>query len=154
MIIKLGGKRGCSLIISPTYWGIMRGVPFWPLPFNKSNNSLKSSNEYQNNGLSRLSDPTSIPYSIPSAKNGWRGWCSDWKIRERKSRVPSTDGGNDGTDKETAQTDQRREESIYPPGYTPPYAPNVYMEQAPPMQHAGGFPYAYTPPPTRVNKAG
>ena len=26
---------------------------------------------------------------------------------------------------EIAQADQRREEPIYPPGYTPPYAPNV-----------------------------
>ena len=55
---------------------------------------------------------------------------------------------------ETAQADQRREEPIYPPGYTPPYAPNVHMAQAPPMQQAGGFPYAYAPPPTRVNKGG
>ena len=29
--------------------------------FNKLNNSLKSSNEYQNNGLSRTSDPSSYP---------------------------------------------------------------------------------------------
>ena len=28
---------------------------------------------------------------------------------------------------ETTQTDQRREDVVYPPGYTPPYAPNVYM---------------------------
>ena len=55
---------------------------------------------------------------------------------------------------ETAQTDQRREDVIYPPGYTPPYAPNVHMTQAPPMQQAGGFPYGYAPPPTRVNETG
>ena len=28
------------------------------------------------------------------------------------------------------------------------------MAQAPPMQQAGGFPYAYAPPPTRVNEGG
>ena len=55
---------------------------------------------------------------------------------------------------ETAQVDQRREEPVYPPGYTPPYASNVHMAQAPLMQQAGGFPYAYAPPPTRVNEAG
>ena len=55
---------------------------------------------------------------------------------------------------ETAQTDQRREELVYPPGYTSLYAPNVHMEQAPPMQQVGGFPYGYAPPPTRVNEMG
>ena len=55
---------------------------------------------------------------------------------------------------ETAQADQRREDPIYPPGYTPPYATNVHMAQAPLMQQAGGFPYAYAPPPIRVNEAG
>ena len=55
---------------------------------------------------------------------------------------------------EIAQTDQRREDVIYPPGYTPPYAPNVHMAQAPPMQQAGEFPYGYAPPPTRVNETG
>ena len=55
---------------------------------------------------------------------------------------------------ETVQTDQRREDVIYPPGYTPPYAPNVHMAQALPMQQAGGFPYGYAPPPTRVNEIG
>ena len=55
---------------------------------------------------------------------------------------------------ETAQTDQRREDVICPSGYTPPYAPNVQMAQALPMQQAGGFPYNYAPPPTRVNEAG
>ena len=54
----------------------------------------------------------------------------------------------------TAQTDQKKEDVICPPGYTPPYAPNVQMAQAPPMQQAGGFPYNYAPPPTRVNEAG
>ena len=28
------------------------------------------------------------------------------------------------------------------------------MAQAPPMQQAGGFPYTYAPPPTRVNEIG
>ena len=55
---------------------------------------------------------------------------------------------------ETAQTDQRREEPVYPPGYTPPYASNVHMAQAPPIQQAGGFPYAYALPLMRVNEAG
>ena len=53
---------------------------------------------------------------------------------------------------ETAQPDQRREELVYSAGFTPPYAPNVHMAQAPPVQQAGGFPYGYAPPPTRVNK--
>ena len=55
---------------------------------------------------------------------------------------------------EIAQTDQRKEEPVYPPGYTPPYAPNVHMAQAPPMQQAGGFLYGYAPPPTRTNELG
>ena len=55
---------------------------------------------------------------------------------------------------ETAQTDQRKEELVYPPGYTSPYAPNVHMAQAPPMQQARGFPYGYAPPSTRVNEVG
>ena len=55
---------------------------------------------------------------------------------------------------ETTQTDQRKEDVVYPLGYTPPYALNVHMTQAPPMQQAGGFPYGYAPPPTRVNERG
>ena len=55
---------------------------------------------------------------------------------------------------ETAQADQRREELVYPPGYSPPYAPNVHMAQASPMQQTGEFPYGYAPPPTRVNEVG
>ena len=55
---------------------------------------------------------------------------------------------------ETTQIDQRREDVVYPPGYTPLYAPNVHMAQAPPMQQAGGFPYGYAPPPTLVNEIG
>ena len=55
---------------------------------------------------------------------------------------------------ETAQLDQRREEPVYPAGFTPPYAPNVHMAQAPPVQQARGFPYDYAPPPTRVNEVG
>ena len=54
----------------------------------------------------------------------------------------------------TAQTDQRREDVVYPPGYAPLYAPNIHMAQAPPMQQAGGFPYNYAPPSTRVNEVG
>ena len=49
---------------------------------------------------------------------------------------------------ETAQPDQRREKPVYPTGFTPPYALNVNMAQAPPVQQAGGFPYSYAPPPT------
>ena len=55
---------------------------------------------------------------------------------------------------ETAQTDQRKEDVVYPPGYTPSYAPNVHMAQASLMQQAGGFPYNYAPPPTHVNEVG
>ena len=38
--------------------------------------------------------------------------------------------------------------------FTPPYAPNVHVAQAPSMQQAGGFPYGYAPPPTQVNEVG
>ena len=55
---------------------------------------------------------------------------------------------------ETTQIDQRREEPVYPTGFTPPYAPNIHMAQTPPMQQAGRFPYDYAPPPTRVNEVG
>ena len=39
-------------------------------------------------------------------------------------------------------------------GFTPPYAPNVHVAQAPPMQQAGGFSYGYAPPLTQVNEVG
>ena len=55
---------------------------------------------------------------------------------------------------ETTQHDQRREEPIYPPGFTPPYAPNVHMAQAPSMPQTRAFPYGYAPPPIRVNETG
>ena len=55
---------------------------------------------------------------------------------------------------ETTQTDQKREDVVYPSGYSPPYAPNVHMARAPPMQQARGFPYGYAPPPTWVNEVG
>ena len=55
---------------------------------------------------------------------------------------------------ETTQPDQRREELVYPVGFTPPYAPNVHMAQAPPMQQAEGFPYEYAAPSMRVNEVG
>ena len=53
---------------------------------------------------------------------------------------------------ETAQHDQKREEPVYPAGFTPSYALNVHMAQAPLMQQAGGFPYGYAPPPVQVNE--
>ena len=53
---------------------------------------------------------------------------------------------------ETAQSDQRKEEHVYPVGFTPPYAPNIHMAQAPPMQQAEGFPYGYVHPPLRTNE--
>ena len=34
---------------------------------------------------------------------------------------------------ETIQLDQKREEPVYPATFTPPYAPNVHMTQAPTM---------------------
>ena len=55
---------------------------------------------------------------------------------------------------ETAQTDQRREEPVYPPGFTPPYAPNFHVAQVPSTQQAGGFLYGYAPPPTQINETG
>ena len=59
-----------------------------------------------------------------------------------------------GPQNETAQPDQRREKPVYPTGFTPPYALNVNMAQAPPVQQAGGFLYGYAPPPTQVNEVG
>ena len=63
-------------------------------------------------------------------------------------------GQASGPQNEIAQPDQRREDGICPPGFSPPYAPNVHMAQAPPMQQVGGFPYGYAPPPTRMNEIG
>ena len=59
-----------------------------------------------------------------------------------------------GPQNETAQPDQRREDVVYPPGFTPLYVPNVHVIQAPPMQQVGGFSYGYAPPLTRVNEMG
>ena len=59
-----------------------------------------------------------------------------------------------GPQNEIAQQDQRKEEPVYPAGFTPLYAPNVHVTQAPPMQQAGGFLYGYAPLPTRVNEVG
>ena len=59
-----------------------------------------------------------------------------------------------GPQNETAQPDQRKEELVYPVGFTLPYTSNVHMAQAPPMLQARGFPYDYAPPPTRVNEVG
>ena len=55
---------------------------------------------------------------------------------------------------ETTQQDQRREELVYPTRFTPPYASNVHMAQALPMQQAWGFPYGYAPPLAQVNETG
>ena len=38
-----------------------------------------------------------------------------------------------GPQNETAQPGQRREEPVYPTGFTSPYAPNVHMAQPPPV---------------------
>ena len=59
-----------------------------------------------------------------------------------------------GPQNETTQQDQKREELVYPAGFTPPYDPNVHRAQAPPMQQVGGFPYDYAPSPTWVNELG
>ena len=55
---------------------------------------------------------------------------------------------------EIAQPDQRKEALVYPMGFTPIYAPNVHVAQAPPMQQAGGFLYGYASPSVRVNEVG
>ena len=59
-----------------------------------------------------------------------------------------------GPQNETAQPDQRREEPVFPTGFTPPYVSNVHMVQAPPMKQAEGFRYGYVPPPAQVNEMG
>ena len=53
-----------------------------------------------------------------------------------------------------AQHDQIREELVYSAGFTPSYAANVHVVQAPPMQQAEGFQYGYAPPLVRVNEMG
>ena len=47
-----------------------------------------------------------------------------------------------------AQPEQRKEDSVYPPRFTPPYA------QTQPMPQMGGFPYDYAPPPTQTHEVG
>ena len=59
-----------------------------------------------------------------------------------------------GPQNEVAQHGPKREESVYPAGFTPLYTPNVHMAQAPSMQQAEGFQYGYVPPPVRVNETG
>ena len=44
-----------------------------------------------------------------------------------------------GPQNETAQPDQKREEPVNPTRFTPPYALNVHMAQAPLMQQVRGF---------------
>ena len=61
--------------------------------------------------------------------------------------------GSDPQNK-TAQPDQKREEPVYLAGFTLPYALNIHMAQAPPIQQVRGFPYGYAPPPLRTNKVG
>ena len=39
--------------------------------------------------------------------------------------------------------DQRKKDPAYQQRFTPPYAPNVHMAQAPPVQQVGGFPCGY-----------
>ena len=55
---------------------------------------------------------------------------------------------------ETTQLDPKREEPVYPAGFNPPYAPNIHMAQAPPMQQVEEFPYGYAPPPLRTDEVG
>ena len=68
---------------------------------------------------------------------------------KEKRQTPSS-----GPQNEIAQPDQRKEEPIYLAGFTPPYAPNVHMTQAPSMQQVGGFSYGYTPPQLRTSEVG
>ena len=52
-----------------------------------------------------------------------------------------------GQQSNAAQPEQRREDPVYPPGFTP-YA------QAQPMPQMGGFPYDYAPPSTQTHEVG
>ena len=72
-----------------------------------------------------------------------------WTLIKDKGQASSP-----GPQNETAQHDQRREEPVYPAGFTLSYALNIHMAQAPPMQQAGGFQYGYAPPLIQVNKIG
>ena len=129
---------------------------------------LKFSNEYQNHRLSRVSDSSSIPHSISDKKMAEE---SDARI-ERLEKAHQNhqrqmaemiellrtlvrekgQASSLSTQNETAQHDQRKEEPVYPVGFTPPYASNVHMAQGPPMQQAGSFQYGYAPPLVRVNE--
>ena len=53
-----------------------------------------------------------------------------------------------GQQNSAAHLNQRREDLVYPPRFTPPYA------QAQPMPQMGGFPYDYPPLPTQTNEVG
>ena len=53
---------------------------------------------------------------------------------------------------EIAYHEQRREESTYPAGFSPPYGPAIHVP--PPMPQTRAFPYGYAPPPTQVNETG
>ena len=54
----------------------------------------------------------------------------------------------------TAQPEQRKKEPVYSVRFTPPYALNVHVAQAPSMQQAGGFSYGCAPLLTQVNEVG
>ena len=88
-------KRGCSLINPPTYWGIMRDMPFWFLLLIIIEQSvLKFSNKYQNHGLPRTNDSMLIPYSIPNKKDDWKKRCKDRAVRKSKPRQIGAIGKN------------------------------------------------------------
>ena len=46
------------------------------------------------------------------------------------------------------QPEQRGEDPVYPPGFTPSYT------QVHPMPQMGGFPYGYAPPPMQTHEVG
>ena len=89
-------------------------------------------------------------------KESHESWAQMKEMMELIRNLIRDKGQASGSDpqNETTQPDQRREEPVYPARFTSPYASNVHVTQAPPMQQVGGFPYGYAPPPTRVNEVG
>ena len=104
MIIKFGDKKRMFTNNFANLLGSYERRALLAFSFN--NNWIiraKLSNEYQNHGLPRTSDLSSIPYSITDKKNGWRKWCYNRAIRKGKPRPTEAIGKDDGNDKSTGK---------------------------------------------------
>ena len=72
MIIRLGGKKKMFTHNFANLLGSYERRALLVFALNNNNLILRTklSNEYQNHGLPRMSDSSSILYSIPNKKNG------------------------------------------------------------------------------------